>query len=72
LANDAVKFTETGEVRIECKFDDKNLEVTVSEAGIGIKKENMDLLLVDSGKSIPRHREGIEVLDWASISFKNR
>lgn len=44
LFNNAVKFTETGEVKIGCKFDNDNLEVSVSDTGIGIKKENMDYL----------------------------
>jgi len=44
LTNNAVKFTEIGEVRIECKIEDDNLEVSVSDTGIGIKKENIDML----------------------------
>jgi signal transduction histidine kinase len=44
LVNNAVKFTQAGEVRIECKFDNDNLEVSVADTGIGIKKEAMELL----------------------------
>jgi len=44
LVNNAVKFTEAGEVRIECKFDNDNLEVSVSDTGIGIKEGAMKLL----------------------------
>ncbi|HEY82644.1 MAG TPA: hypothetical protein G4O01_05080 [Dehalococcoidia bacterium] len=44
LVHNAVKFTPAGEVRIECKFDSDNLEVSVADTGIGIKKEAMKLL----------------------------
>lgn len=44
LVNNAVKFTDRGEIKIACKTDNNNLEVSVSDTGIGIKKENMDLL----------------------------
>jgi len=44
LVNNAVKFTQTGEVRIRCKIGHDNMEVSVSDTGIGIKKENMDHL----------------------------
>jgi len=44
LVNNAVKFTERGEVKIECRRHGHNLEVSVSDTGIGIKRENMELL----------------------------
>ena len=44
LVNNAGKFTPAGEVRIGYKFDNDNLEVSVSDTGIGIKKENIDYL----------------------------
>ena len=39
LVNNAVKFTNKGEVKIDCTIDNSNLEVSVSDTGIGIKKE---------------------------------
>ncbi len=44
LVGNAVKFTETGEIRIRCRFDENRLEVSVSDTGIGIKEEDMELL----------------------------
>jgi len=44
LVGNAVKFTQAGEARIECKFDNDSMEVSVSDTGIGIRKENMDYL----------------------------
>jgi len=44
LVNNAVKFTEAGEIRIECRLDNDNLEISVSDTGIGIRKENMEYL----------------------------
>jgi PAS domain S-box-containing protein len=42
LVNNAVKFTERGEIRIACRIDSNNLEVSVSDTGMGI--EDMGLL----------------------------
>jgi len=44
LVNNAVKFTPAGEVRIESKFDNDNLEVSVADTGVGIKKKDIKLL----------------------------
>jgi PAS domain S-box-containing protein len=44
LVNNAVKFTNKGEVRIDCTIDDHNLELSVSDTGIGIKREKMNHL----------------------------
>jgi len=44
LVNNAIKFTEQGEIRIECEADEANMKVNVSDTGIGIKKENMNHL----------------------------
>ncbi|MHB8482693.1 MAG: PAS domain-containing protein [Nitrospiria bacterium] len=44
LVNNAVKFTHRGEIKIECKVHHDQLEIQVSDTGIGIKKENMDHL----------------------------
>lgn len=44
LVNNAVKFTDKGEIKIECKIENDNLKVCVSDTGIGIKQENMDFL----------------------------
>ncbi len=44
LANNAVKFTSKGEIRIDCRMDNHNLTVSVSDTGIGIKRENMGYL----------------------------
>jgi PAS domain S-box-containing protein len=44
LVNNAVKFTHRGEIKIECKVQNHQLEIQVSDTGIGIKRENMDHL----------------------------
>lgn len=44
LANNGVKFTEEGEVRIRCVARGEALEFHVTDTGIGIKPENMALL----------------------------
>ena len=44
LANNGVKFTEEGEVRIGCVARGEALEFHVTDTGIGIKPENMALL----------------------------
>ena len=44
LVNNAMKFTNTGEIIINCTLYNHNLEVAVSDTGIGIKKEKIDHL----------------------------
>ncbi|HEU5296660.1 MAG TPA: ATP-binding protein [Burkholderiaceae bacterium] len=44
LANNAVKFTERGVVRIEAGVRDARLRATVSDTGIGIRPEQLQLL----------------------------
>jgi signal transduction histidine kinase len=61
LLNNAVKFTEHGEVHLECQVDDHDLVVHISDTGIGIKPEDLETLFrpfqqVDNG--ISRQFEG--------------
>lgn len=63
LANNAIKFTEKGEVRLELRCDDNLAQVqfSVSDTGIGIKPEDQDKLFqaftqVDSSSA--RRHEG--------------
>jgi PAS domain S-box-containing protein len=44
LANNAVKFTERGHVRIEASLRDGRLHASVSDSGIGIRPEQLKLL----------------------------
>jgi PAS domain S-box-containing protein len=44
LANNAVKFTEHGEIRIMAGVDGNTLRVCVADTGIGIKPENLPML----------------------------
>ncbi|HPI93230.1 MAG TPA: ATP-binding protein [Deltaproteobacteria bacterium] len=44
LANNAVKFTEQGEIRIDAGAEDGKLRVCVADTGIGIKPENLPML----------------------------
>ena len=46
LVNNAVKFTEKGEVRVECQTRDGQLVTRVTDTGIGIKPEDLDKLFV--------------------------
>jgi len=59
--NNAIKFTEKGFVKIECFQKDNHIVTKVTDTGIGIAKENLDLIFkpfsqVDSG--ISRKHEG--------------
>ncbi len=61
LLNNAVKFTEQGEVCIECDVENGRLVTRVTDTGIGIRSEDLDTLFrpfrqVDSG--ITRQYEG--------------
>jgi len=61
LLNNAVKFTERGEVALRATVDDECLRVTVSDTGIGIKPEDIAVLFqpfrqIDTG--LARNHEG--------------
>ena len=61
LANNAIKFTEKGTVKIVCLKRDSRIEVEVTDSGIGIKDEDIDKLFkpfqqLDTG--ISRRYEG--------------
>jgi len=44
LLSNAVKFTEKGEIKVSAWRDDGILKLTVSDTGIGMKKEALDLI----------------------------
>jgi signal transduction histidine kinase len=44
LVNNAIKFTEHGQVQIACQVRDGWLETVVRDSGIGIKAEDMEKL----------------------------
>jgi PAS domain S-box-containing protein len=61
LVNNAIKFSEHGQVSIECQLRENRLETRVRDDGIGIKPENMDRLFkpfqqIDTG--LARGHEG--------------
>ena len=61
LVNNAIKFTEVGEIKINCVVDGGFVKTGVTDTGIGIEKDKMDSLFtpfkqIDSGLS--RQYEG--------------
>lgn len=61
LLNNAIKFTDTGFVRISCKDEGEQIRLTVADSGVGMKPETMYILFqpfqqIDSGLS--RQHEG--------------
>ena len=44
LLSNAIKFTEEGRIRVICSLDGRQVSVTVTDTGIGIKGEDMDRL----------------------------
>jgi signal transduction histidine kinase len=61
LLNNAVKFTDQGEVRIECRIDEGRLATRVMDTGMGIRPEDMGKLFqvfqqIDTG--LTRQQEG--------------
>lgn len=61
LVNNALKFTEQGEVRIGCKVSDGQVVTQVSDTGIGLKPEDLNKLFkpfqqLETG--LARRREG--------------
>ena len=61
IVNNAIKFTDRGEVRVKCQIRNGWLETSVHDHGIGIKPEDMDRLFkpfqqIDTG--LARSHEG--------------
>jgi PAS domain S-box-containing protein len=61
LVNNAVKFTEKGEVRVDCRIAENRLVIKVTDTGIGIKPQDMNRIFqafhqLDSG--LARRYEG--------------
>lgn len=61
ILSNAVKFTEKGEIRLDCHTDGNSIILSVKDTGIGIKPENQNIIFdafrqVDSG--ITRVQEG--------------
>jgi len=44
LVSNAIKFTDKGKIAIKAAKKDERVEISVADAGIGIKKENMKML----------------------------
>jgi PAS domain S-box-containing protein len=61
LLNNAIKFTDQGEVRVECRIDEGRLATRVMDTGMGIRPKDMGKLFqmfqqIDSG--LTRQQEG--------------
>ncbi|HEX7555869.1 MAG TPA: ATP-binding protein, partial [Leptolinea sp.] len=61
LLNNAVKFTDHGQVRLECRLENDNLLISIHDTGIGIKPEDLQTLFkpfrqIDTG--LTRQYEG--------------
>ena len=61
LINNAIKFTEKGEICIQCELDPDYLTISVRDTGVGIKAEDMGILFetfrqIESG--LTRRYEG--------------
>jgi len=44
LLNNAIKFTEMGEIRVDCSLHDSKVIISVSDTGIGIKPEDIETI----------------------------
>ena len=56
LLNNAIKFTEMGEIRVDCSLHDSKVILSVSDTGIGIKPEDIETIFkpfrqIDTGLS---------------------
>ena len=51
IVNNALKFTNKGGIKISCELDEQNYaEIKVSDTGIGIPKENLEIIFEDFEK----------------------
>ena len=61
MLNNAIKFTDKGNIKVICEKIDKNIVTKVIDTGIGIKKEDLSRLFkpfsqIDTG--LTRNHEG--------------
>lgn len=60
LLSNAVKFTQKGSVSLSVKFSEESLVISVSDTGIGIKKEDMDKLFASYRRIQEKRNRDIE------------
>ena len=63
LIGNAIKFTEAGRVEITARQIDNNVEITVTDTGIGISEKHMPYIFNESDRLMAVPREGLEVQD---------
>jgi signal transduction histidine kinase len=60
LLSNAVKFTQEGEVRLAVRAHEDSIEFTVTDSGIGIPADELDLIFEAFERSKPSRQMGIE------------
>jgi PAS domain S-box-containing protein len=66
LVSNAVKFTDRGEIEIKVEKKDEEVKVSVTDTGIGIKKENMEKLFKQFSRI---YVEGIPVTEGTGLGL---
>lgn len=68
LVGNAIKFTETGEVRISCHVNREWLDLTVTDTGIGIAADALPISSTSSARptAVPPGASGERAWDWPS------
>jgi signal transduction histidine kinase len=76
LLTNAVKFTRPpGSVAVSCDFDDENVQIRVSDTGIGIKEDDIDRVFepfVQLGRGLSQPGEGVGLGLTISRDFARR
>ena len=57
LINNALKFTESGSVRLFCKITEGEVSITVADTGIGIEKDKLDYIFEHFSRVENEHHE---------------
>jgi signal transduction histidine kinase len=66
LVSNAVKFTEEGEITVKAAKKDEGIEVSVVDTGIGIKKENIEMLFKQFSRI---HVEGMTRVEGTGLGL---
>jgi signal transduction histidine kinase len=76
LLTNAMKFTKPpGRVTVSCGFDDENVDICVSDTGVGIKSEDVDRVFepfVQLGRGLSQPGEGVGLGLTISRDFARR
>ena len=66
LVSNAVKFTDTGKIALKVVTEDRMVEISVEDTGIGIREEDMGLLFLAFSRI---HVDGVQIREGSGLGL---